>query len=138
MLKIKFLHETPQYLIFTGLVIVPVIVNICSQETKIFECSTGGSTIDVLYADYGRFDLTSCSPSDLPEFNICGTGNAWNVIVNKCQSKKSCSITLDDAILALIDADPCSGVQKYIRVVYQCTGIYSMFYYTFLMLSNMT
>ena len=125
-----------QNVIFTGLIIVLIIVNICWKETKTFECSTG-STVDILYADYGRFDLTSCSPR--PAFNyICGTASAWNVIVNKCQSKKACSITFDDAIVALFDVDPCSGVSKYIKVVYQCTGIYSMFYYTILMLGKMT
>ena len=121
---------------FTGLIIVPIIVNICWQEKKTLECSTGGNTINILYADYGRFDLTSCSPNSQTDQN-CGTANAWNVIINKCQSKKTCSIKYDNAIAALFNVDPCVGVRKYIKVVYQCTGIYSMFHYTILLLGNM-
>lgn len=121
---------------FTSIMIFVIIVIICWQETKTLNCETGSNAIEILYADYGRFDFTTCVNS-LSNPN-CGTANAWNVIINKCQSKKTCSITFNDAIIGLFGVDPCPGVSKYIKVVYQCTGIYSMFLYNVLILGNMT
>ena len=98
------------------------IVTICKGQTGTLNCSTGSDTIDILDADFGRYDLTTCGNSSTNPH--CGTATAWNFIVDKCQSRKTCSIIHDESTDKLLGTpDPCPGVIKYIQVVYQCTGI---------------
>ena len=98
------------------------IVTLCKGQTGTLNCSTGSDTIDILDADFGRYDLTTCGNSSTNPH--CGTATAWNFIVDKCQSRKICSIIHDRSTEKLLGTpDPCPGVIKYIKVVYQCTGI---------------
>ena len=106
----------------SGLFMLLSIVTICKGQTGTLNCSTGSDTIDILDADFGRYDLTTCGNSSTNPH--CGTATAWNFIVDKCQSRKTCSIIHDKSTKKLLRTpDPCPGVIKYIQVVYQCTGI---------------
>ena len=80
------------------------------------ECAAGSDLIDILYVHYGRYDLTTCTPS---LNNNCAASNVWKIVVDKCQSKKTC--TIESSVSEF--GDPCSGVDKYLHVDYQCTGI---------------
>lgn len=40
-------------------VAIIIILTICWLETGTLKCSAGSDTIDYLYADYTRFDLTT-------------------------------------------------------------------------------
>ena len=106
------------------IIIVASIVTICKGETGTLNCSAGSDTIDILYADFGRNDLTTSGNSSTNPH--CGTATAWKFIVDRCQSRKTCSIIHDEPTEKFLGTpDPCPGVTKYIRVVYQCTGIRS-------------
>ena len=77
-----------------------------------------------MHADFDRYDVTTCGNSSTNPY--CGTPAAWNVIVDKCQSRKTCSTIHDGPTEKLLGIDPCRGVLKYIQVLYQCTGINSV------------
>ena len=100
------------------------LVTICKEQTETLKCSTGSDTIDILEAGFGRYDVTTCGNSSTIPF--CYTPTAWNFIVDKCQSRKTCSIIHDEPTEKLLGTDPCPGVTKYIQVAYQCTGINSV------------
>ena len=116
-------------LLFTRVIIFIAIVNICGSETKTLKCSAESDTIDIVYADYGRYDLTTCWNST-DNTNCGNSAGAWKFFMDKCQSRKKCTITHDDSIFALLgNPDPCPSINKYLRVTYQCTGIDSVFIY---------
>ena len=91
----------------------------CKYQNATLECPAGTDSIDILYVQYGRYDLETCGPSTVKS---CAATNVWKIVVDKCQSKKKCTIESSDSIFA----DPCSGVSKYLHVDYQCTGINSI------------
>ena len=109
-------------LLFTRVIIIVAIVIICQDETKTLECSAGSDTIEIVYADYGRYDLTTCHNSQ--QNTNCGTSaGASKFIINKCQSRKTCTITHDSSIFQLLgNPDPCPGLSKYLMVTYKCIG----------------
>lgn len=117
-------------LLFTRvIIIIVIIVNICQDNTKTLECSTESDTIDIVHADYGRYDLTRCWNST-DNTNCGNSSGAWKFIVDKCQSRKTCTIAHDSSIFQLLGKpDPCPGLNKYLMVTYQCTGIDSVFIY---------
>ena len=91
----------------------------CKYQNATLECPAGTDSIDILYLQHGRYDLETCGPSTVKN---CAATNVWKIVVDKCQSKKKCTIESSDSIFG----DPCSGVSKYLHVDYQCTGINSI------------
>ena len=101
------------------------LVTICKGQTRTLNCSTGSDTIDILNAGFGRYDLTTCGNSSTIPY--CDMDTAWNFTVDKCQSRKTCSITHDEPTEKLLENTFCTDdVIRYIQVVYQCTGINSV------------
>ena len=91
----------------------------CKYQNAILECPAGTDSIDILYVQYGRYDLETCGPSTVKN---CAATNVWKIVVDKCQSEKKCTIESSDSVFG----NPCSGVSKYLHVDYQCTGINSI------------
>ena len=91
----------------------------CKYQNATLECPAGTDSIDILYLQYGRYDLETCGPSTVKN---CAATNIWKIVVDKCQSKKKCTIESSVSVFW----DPCSGVSKYLHVDYQCTGINSI------------
>ena len=90
------------------------------------DCSAGNGTIDISVADFGRYDFTTCPHSNPSTKQYCRNSvAAWKFIVDKCQSRKTCSVIHDLQTEELL-GNPCPGVSKYIKVVYQCKGINSI------------
>ena len=115
--------------LFTKVIIITLIVNICQGKTETLGCSTESDTIDIVYADYGRYDLTTCWNSSY-NTNCGNSAGAWKFFVDKCQSRKTCKIAHDDSIFPLLgNPDPCPTLSKYLIVTYQCTGIDLVFIY---------
>ena len=112
-----------------GTTIIFAIEIACKYQNATLECPTGSDSIDILYVHYGRYDLTTCSPSLKKN---CAATNAWKIVVDKCQSKKTCTVESSDSVFG----DPCSGVDKYLHVDYQCTGINSITITFTVMLKN--
>ena len=91
----------------------------CKYQNATLECPAGTDSIDILYLQYGRYDLETCGPSTVKN---CAATNVWKIVVDKCQSKKKCTIESSDSVFG----DPCFGVSKYLHVDYQCIGINSI------------
>ena len=102
-----------------GTTIIFAIEIACKYQNATLECPAGTDSIDILYVQYGRYDLKTCGMSTVKS---CAANNVWKIVVDKCQSKKTCTIESSDSVFG----DPCSDVNKYLHVDYQCTGINSI------------
>ena len=102
-----------------GTTIIFAIEIACKYQNATLECPAGTDSIDILYVQYGRYDLKTCGLSTVKS---CAATNVWKIVVDKCQSKKTCTIESSDSVFG----DPCSDVNKYLHVDYQCTGINSI------------
>ncbi|KAA0701437.1 Rhamnose-binding lectin RBL [Triplophysa tibetana] len=89
----------------------------CEGETAHLRCEEG--TVNVLSANYGRTDQTTCS-SGRPAgqlLNIhCTQSTSLNVLTTECDGMQSCSIVVRNRVFN----DPCFGTYKYLHVSYDC------------------
>ncbi|XP_056589525.1 uncharacterized protein LOC130409523 [Triplophysa dalaica] len=98
----------------------------CSQEIDLITCQGGSAllscaqgTINVLSANYGRTDRTTCSsgrPSNQLSNVQCRQSTSLSVVTTRCDGQQSCSIVVGNAAFT----EPCPGTYKYLFVSYEC------------------
>ncbi|KAA0701436.1 Rhamnose-binding lectin RBL [Triplophysa tibetana] len=89
----------------------------CEGQTAHLSCARG--TINVLSANYGRTDRTTCSTGRPPNklSNVqCRSSTSLSVVTTRCDGQQSCSIVVGDAAFT----EPCPGTYKYLFVSYEC------------------
>ncbi|KAM6924909.1 L-rhamnose-binding lectin SML-like [Xenentodon cancila] len=76
-----------------------------------------GQVINVISADYGRHDETTCS-YNRPDSQTSNTdcSNPTNVVALRCNGQTTCSISASNSEFG----DPCQGTYKYLEVAYTC------------------
>ena len=88
---------------------------ICEHKgPKTIGCSDG-QTINIKYAMYGRLKGSICTKYNQENWE-CTSQTSLTVVENKCQGKKSCSLTATNGWFG----DPCVSVNKYLEVKYEC------------------
>ncbi|XP_076812854.1 L-rhamnose-binding lectin CSL3-like isoform X1 [Clavelina lepadiformis] len=85
----------------------------CEHETPVRVKCPSLYVIDVIDAFYGRLEHNRCGSSSIAN---CKAGNSLTVIKQNCQGENSCSLEASN----LVFGDPCRGVVKYIKLVYDC------------------
>ena len=78
--------------------------------------------ISVKKANYGRTSKNICGTSNT---TTCYSHNSFDIISNNCGGKQYCTIKASNSIFG----DPCVGVEKYLRVVYECVKAKNYFFY---------
>ncbi|XP_056588712.1 L-rhamnose-binding lectin CSL2-like [Triplophysa dalaica] len=89
----------------------------CESQTAPLSCAQG--TINVLSANYGRTDQTTCStgkPANQLSNVQCTQSTSLSVLTTQCDEKPDCSISVNNAVFG----DPCVGTYKYLNVSYTC------------------
>ncbi|XP_057175709.1 L-rhamnose-binding lectin CSL2-like [Triplophysa rosa] len=89
----------------------------CQSGTAHLSCDQG--TINVLSANYGRTDSTTCSagrPAGQLSNVQCTQSTSLSVLTTRCNGKRDCSISVNNAVFG----DPCVGTYKYLIVSYTC------------------
>ncbi|GLV41381.1 Calcium-independent receptor for alpha-latrotoxin [Carabus blaptoides fortunei] len=88
----------------------------CEGHTLKLICSSG-RTINVIAADYGRWNATVCPYYDDPNMNLrCHSQYANAVIKTICDGHHTCKIKVNNDNLM----DPCPGQIKYAEAKYLC------------------
>ncbi|XP_056589527.1 L-rhamnose-binding lectin CSL3-like [Triplophysa dalaica] len=89
----------------------------CEGETASLTCAKGN--INLLSANYGRTNATTCSTGKPPRqlLNVqCTQSTSLSVLTILCDGQQSCSIVVGDAAFT----DPCPRTYKYLNVSYEC------------------
>ncbi|XP_076859323.1 rhamnose-binding lectin-like [Brachyhypopomus gauderio] len=90
---------------------------ICEDGYSTLDC--GNDVIDIINANYGRTDSTTCSKG-LPSFILantnCYASNTLSIVATRCNGKNSCTVRASYTIFN----DPCIGTSKYLTVSYRC------------------
>jgi hypothetical protein len=74
--------------------------------------------LQILSANFGRTSKIVCASRNQTFQNVnCISTKAKKIIYRKCDRKNFCSVKASSAVLG---ADPCPGVSKYIDVIYKC------------------
>ncbi|CAK8688976.1 unnamed protein product [Clavelina lepadiformis] len=85
----------------------------CEHQTPVRVRCPAHYVINVKYAFYGRLEKSRCGWN---ENNHCKAGNSRSIIKQNCQNENSCLLKAENSIFG----DPCGGVVKYIKLVYDC------------------
>ncbi|KAK2840806.1 hypothetical protein Q7C36_012385, partial [Tachysurus vachellii] len=89
----------------------------CEGNTAILTC--GVRHINIISANYGRTDSTTCSsgrPASQLTVTNCYTPDALNKVAARCEGQSSCNVPATNEFFS----DPCVGTYKYLTVVYSC------------------
>ncbi|CAK8696725.1 unnamed protein product [Clavelina lepadiformis] len=90
---------------------------ICEGQTKNIACQDSNHVIFVEDAFYGRADTTTCRRSSSTNQDTrCESPVSFKKIFEKCNGKKSCSLTASNSVYQ----DPCRGTGKYIQMQFRC------------------
>ncbi|XP_077984347.1 uncharacterized protein LOC144438987 [Glandiceps talaboti] len=84
----------------------------CERSTLAINCNA--LSINIMYANYGRTATDVCSSGS--SVTNCIEDTSLSVVAGVCEGKVSCSIDAQNSVFG----DPCSGVQKYLEVQYEC------------------
>ncbi|XP_049821136.1 L-rhamnose-binding lectin CSL3-like [Aethina tumida] len=92
---------------------------VCENESVHISCGPK-AIIQIAAVFFGRLSADIC-PAPLPNgekdfTNLCVSGEAANIVRNRCDGKSACSIKAAPNILK----DPCPGTKKYLQVKYSC------------------
>ncbi|XP_076813865.1 L-rhamnose-binding lectin CSL3-like [Clavelina lepadiformis] len=88
----------------------------CEHQTPVRVSCPAHYVIDVQDAFYGRLEKDRCGWN---KNDHCKAGNSLTIIKKNCQNKNSCVLKAHNSVFG----DPCHGVVKYIKLVYQCVPI---------------
>ena len=78
-----------------------------------------GRTINIVHADFGRWDNTTCGYH--PDFSTdCHMASAAEKVIQECQGKTSCKVP---SASAYFGGDPCVGTYKFLWIWYNCRSI---------------
>ncbi|CAH1401433.1 unnamed protein product [Nezara viridula] len=87
----------------------------CENEVMHLKCDDG-LVINIIDADWGRFDKTTCGKFLDIEKNCSGIGDTYKRVRDRCHGKFSCKIMANVKEFA----DPCRYIEKYLAVKYTC------------------
>lgn len=95
---------------------------ICEQKSNTITCAgTPGTTLNIIYANYGRTSKTVCKhPYGLERLHNdtnCRAPGSLATVRRICQDKVACTLTAD---INLFGEDPCYGVYKYLEFDFEC------------------
>jgi len=91
-------------------------VIVCSHKSRTIVCS-GGSTINVLRANYGRTADARVCPHPSIQTTNCSASNSLPIVKGWCQGKTTCVLYASHGFFG----DPCIGTFKYLEVDYTCS-----------------
>uniref|UniRef100_A0A8C1D5X3 SUEL-type lectin domain-containing protein n=1 Tax=Cyprinus carpio carpio TaxID=630221 RepID=A0A8C1D5X3_CYPCA len=92
------------------------VYNICNSGDKTLPC---GVPIEVIKANYGRTDRTTCArsvPAHQTSNMNCFRRTSLHTMSTRCDGRKSCSVPAVNSVFS----DPCAGTYKYLDVDYVC------------------
>ena len=112
--------EKCNFLIFIIFYIFFKIIVVCENNFLNIECPSD-QFIDLNSANFGRNDLSICSPKSfflIQKFSntFCNGANVSNIVKNSCNSKRRCRVFVSSSTFGLI----CPNVSKYLTVRYKC------------------
>ncbi|XP_076814782.1 L-rhamnose-binding lectin CSL3-like [Clavelina lepadiformis] len=85
----------------------------CEHQTPVRVSCPAHYVIDVQDAFYGRLEKDRCGWN---KNDHCKAGNSLTIIKENCQNENSCILKAHNSVFG----DPCHGVVKYIKFVYEC------------------
>ena len=87
-----------------------------ADDTVDLQCPTG-MFINIKSANYGRIPKLNVGCNlNRPEVKECKSTNSKSIVIDRCQTKNSCSVRAANSVFG----DPCIGVEKYLQVRYNC------------------
>ncbi|XP_076859319.1 rhamnose-binding lectin-like isoform X2 [Brachyhypopomus gauderio] len=94
----------------------------CEGNDAELICEAG--VLNILSANYGRTDNTTCSagrPSNQTTKTDCYGTNPLFEVTNRCEGKSSCVVPVTNSVFS----DPCFGTYKYLSIKYSCVVHYT-------------
>ena len=92
-------------------------MSICENTGKhLLKCTGSGSVIDIVAANYGRLDNTTCKIRGWSSNTNCGEVISLHIMKSFCNGKKRCSVGAWSSLFG----DPCPETYKSLTVLYQC------------------
>ena len=88
----------------------------CERTAMDIACE-GRKEIHIVYANYGRLDMTTCIHRAMSNTD-CRADTSLAVVKEECEGSSSCTVTPSNTIFG----DPCGGTYKYLEVQYTCSG----------------
>eukprot|EP00058_Branchiostoma_floridae_P019221 XP_002604710.1 hypothetical protein BRAFLDRAFT_80319 [Branchiostoma floridae] len=92
------------------------LVHICERQGDTLSCDAG-KVIEVVAATYGRRDPNICSNNPISNTD-CAAAGVMQKVKTSCDGQSSCPVVASNSVFG----DPCSGVQKYLEVTYNCVN----------------
>ena len=112
-------HSSYAFTIFSADLKVAIV---CESYLMNLDC-TNGEVLDIVEANYGRQDMTTCSNAfswiqkrHLENTN-CVSKSSEEKTIMQCQGKPSCKLPSKNSFFG----DPCGGTYKYLQVRYKCS-----------------
>ena len=103
------------------------VATVCESYLMNLDC-TNGEVLDIIEANYGRQDKTTCSDAfswiekkHLENTN-CVSKSSKEKTTMQCQGKPSCKLPSKNSFFG----DPCGGTYKYLQVRYRCSKWFSI------------
>ncbi|KAI8521387.1 hypothetical protein Bbelb_011410 [Branchiostoma belcheri] len=90
------------------------LVHICERQGDTLSCD-GGKVIEVVAATYGRSDPNICTNRPISNTD-CSAAGVLQKVKTSCDGQTDCRVTASNSVFG----DPCSGVQKYLELTYNC------------------
>ncbi|XP_066304554.1 lymphocyte antigen 75-like [Branchiostoma lanceolatum] len=90
------------------------LVHVCERQGDTLSCDAG-KVIEVVAAAYGRSDPNICSNHPISNTD-CAAAGVMQKVKTDCDGLTSCPVVASNSVFG----DPCSGVQKYLEVTYNC------------------
>ncbi|NP_001038891.2 uncharacterized protein LOC791752 precursor [Danio rerio] len=87
----------------------------CEGEQSILKC-VGHAKIQIIAANYGRTDGTTCPTKRRRPNTNCSSPNSLDIVSNRCEGRKRCTISASNDVFS----DPCVNTRKYLWIVYYC------------------
>uniref|UniRef100_A0A4W4E1A1 SUEL-type lectin domain-containing protein n=1 Tax=Electrophorus electricus TaxID=8005 RepID=A0A4W4E1A1_ELEEL len=89
----------------------------CEDGYSTLDC--GNDVIQIINANYGRTDSTTCShglPDTILADTNCYASGTLSIVATKCNGKSSCTVQASNTTFK----DPCFGTSKYLTVSHHC------------------
>ena len=106
---------TRKYLEIAHTCVAPMKEIVCEGQSSTISCPSG-STIHVIYANYGRIAVSVCPHLAVGDTS-CSAVNSLSKVQEVCQGQTSCTLASNNAVFT----DPCVGIHKYLEVDYICS-----------------
>ncbi|XP_076859318.1 rhamnose-binding lectin-like [Brachyhypopomus gauderio] len=94
----------------------------CEGNNAVLTCGAG--VLNILSANYGRTDSTTCSagrPKGQTTKTNCYGTKTLSEVTKRCGGKSSCVVPVTNSVFS----DPCFGTYKYLSIKYSCIVQYT-------------